>query len=179
MDCPLANDHLHGQSSCKRSSGWTCVLQRIIWMDHLLQMILPPFPCLFFFTSAKNIPNISPPFLPWVSSPQQKNIFSFSKVQIFPSFSFTAKKTYFPPPLPFSSPPQKKHIFLLQIFSSFFLPHISSPPQKIHLSFSNLIFLFVPHFIFLQQNNRSPNIIFLFHLCSSSPLKTRRNTKSL
>ena len=26
--------------------------------------------------------------------------------------------------------------------------------------------LFLPHFIFPQQNNRSPNIIFLFHLCS-------------
>ena len=158
MDLRLAEDHLDGPPLANDPSSFSLSL---------------------FLHLRKKYSKYFPPFLPWVSSPQQKNIFSFSKVQIFPSFSFTAKKTYFPPPLPFSSPPQKKHIFLLQIFSSFFLPHISSPPQKIHLSFSNLIFLFVPHFIFLQQNNRSPNIIFLFHLCSSSPLKTRRNTKSL
>ena len=179
MDCPLANDHLHGQSSCKRSSGWTCVLQRIIWMDHLLQMILPPFPCLFFFTSAKNIPNISPLSFPGFLLLSKKIYFPSPKSKYFPPFPSPQKKHISLLLYRFLLLRKKKHIFLLQIFSSFFLPHISSPPQKIHLSFSNLIFLFVPHFIFLQQNNRSPNIIFLFHLCSSSPLKTRRNTKSL
>ena len=90
MDLRLAEDHLDGPPLANDPSSFSLSL---------------------FLHLRKKYSKYFPPFLPWVSSPQQKNIFSFSKVQIFPSFSFTAKKTYFPPPLPFSSPPQKKTYF--------------------------------------------------------------------
>ena len=159
MDLRLAEDHLDGPPLANDPSSFS--LSLFLHLRKKYSKYFPPFPSLGFFSSAKK-------YIFLLQSPNISLLFLHRKKNIFPS-SFTV----------FFSSAKKKHIFLLQIFSSFFLPHISSPPQKIHLSFSNLIFLFVPHFIFLQQNNRSPNIIFLFHLCSSSPLKTRRNTKSL
>ena len=36
MNWPLANDHPYGPTSCKWSSGWTDLLQIIIWVDRPL-----------------------------------------------------------------------------------------------------------------------------------------------
>ena len=94
----LANDHLEGPASYKKSSGWTGFLQMIIWMDPPLQMILlfllhssPPQKTYFPF------PNISSFSFTINLLLRKKNIFSFSTyIPHFPSpFYFSSAKKSF------------------------------------------------------------------------------------
>ena len=77
MDRPLANDHPDGPASCKQSSGWTRLLQKIIRMDRPLAND----PSQLIFSAAKGIFSFSKYFTP------------FPLLQIF-----SPAKIYFPSP---------------------------------------------------------------------------------